>query len=52
MTDHDYNITNDVNYNQPCTLLNRVVAAVFNFLTAVGFIVFAGICGYLYSKYL
>jgi hypothetical protein len=38
--------------NEPYTVLHRIVDAVFNFLTAVGVIAFAGIAGYLWSKYL
>lgn len=48
----DYDITNDLSNNEPYTTLQRVVDIVFNFLTAVGVITFAGIVGYLYARYL
>ena len=40
-----------LNDNQPYTTLQRVVDIVFNFLTAVGVITFAGIVGYLYARF-
>ena len=48
---NEYDITNDVNYNQPYTFMSRVVDAIFNFLAAIGFIAFAAGCGYLYSRF-
>lgn len=54
MNDYDYDITNDVAYDtlQPYTFIARIVDIVFNFLTAVGVIAFAGIAGYFYARYL
>lgn len=48
----DYDITNDVAHNQPYTFMQRVLDTILNFLMAVGFIAFAGIVGYLYSRYM
>ena len=50
MTD-DFDITNDVNYNQPYTMINRVIDTIFNFLTAIGAVAFAGVLGYLWARY-
>ena len=38
--------------NEPYSLMSRIVDIVFNFFTAVGVIAFAGICGYLWARYL
>ena len=38
--------------NPPYNMISRIVDVIFNFLTAVGVIAFAGICGYLYAKFL
>ena len=47
----DYDITNDLNSNPPYSWIGRLVDIVFNFLTAVGVITFAGIVGYLYARF-
>lgn len=52
MTNDDFDITNDINYNQPYGFIQRVIDAIFNFLTAVGVIAFAGIVGYLWARYI
>ena len=52
MTKDPYDITNDVNSNQPYTMINRVIDTIFNFLTAIGAVAFAGICGYFYARFL
>lgn len=46
----EYDTTNDL--NRPYSVVSRVVDAVFNFLTALGVIAFAGIAGYLWATYL
>jgi hypothetical protein len=42
----------DRDYNEPYTTVSRIVDAVFNFLTAIGAVAFAGICGYFYARFL
>ena len=48
---NDYDITNDLNDNQPYTLLSRIVDIIWNFFTAVGVIAAAGIAGYFYARW-
>jgi hypothetical protein len=38
--------------NEPYSTMSRIIDAVFNFLTAVGVIAFAGVVGYFYARFL
>jgi hypothetical protein len=42
----------DQDYNEPYSTISRIVDAIFNLLTAIGAVAFAGICGYFYARYL
>jgi hypothetical protein len=48
---NDFDITNDLNVNQPYSTVQRIVDIIFNFLTAVGVIAFAGFAGYMWTRY-
>ena len=48
---NNYDITNDLNGNEPYTTVQRVIDVIFNFLTAVGVIAAAGIAGYFYARF-
>ena len=41
----------DQDYNEPYSTIQRIADAIFSFLTAVGAIAFAGICGYLWARF-
>ena len=41
----------DQDYNEPYSTIQRIVDVVFNFLTALGVIAFAGAAGYLWARW-
>jgi hypothetical protein len=38
-------------YNPPYTALQRIIDAIFNFLTTLGVIAAAGLAGYLWARF-
>ncbi len=40
----------DQDYNEPYTMLDRLINIILNILTAVVLLAFAGACGYLWVK--
>ena len=52
MNDYDYDITNDLDRNEPYTTMQRITDVIFNFLTAIGVVAFAGIVGYFWARFL
>ena len=51
MTDYDITDSLNINENPPYSTISRIVDIIFNFLTAVGVIAFAGVCGYLWARF-
>ena len=42
----------DQDYNEPYSTISKITDAIFNFLTAIGAVAFAGICGYFWARFL
>ena len=41
-----------IEHNEPYSTISHIVDAIFNFLTAIGAVALAGICGYFYARFL